>query len=615
MRGFLFLLLCVVLLPGHAQVFDRLYDDSPQPLLAQPLVWVAVPKGSASSPDALADVDNFQPYSAETVLPTSDKQEVWAKFALPATDIPQIWFMRIPRTAIVKTTLFSRDASDNWQSQSAGEAIAPGQWPLRTRVPSFELQTSSHAEQSFYLRFEHRIAIPDRPMLLTPMEYVDGSSRVGTAIGLMGGMFSMLALLSGAAFAITRNKVFLWFGVSVVTLLFSQLVLIGYASWRIWPQSAHLSRVMPWTSGLLALAAAAWFCAQASYARDSHPRIYRMLAFIAATSVLMACVVALDNQWLPGSVRNLWMGCAIWALVGALVWMSIRGQTWNLLLLAGTAPMAIAALARLSYNVGWSMHIELAQTIGVLTTVLGLLWVFLALAWRSRDALLSSERAAALAAYDPATGLMLPHIIDMRLPQMLLRAGRLKPGCGILMLHRVERGESQSGPGNDRANAALAQIGAILRGASRDIDTAVRYSEDTFMMLVEGPVSRNALSEVATQILAACIRFSQRSGHAIPLSLHIAIWHGGPGIHITQAITDCLKQRLRHMSTGTRRPVQFVDAAVTSPDFQISDDQRKKDLIAKIDAIETSHPALVESRSPAGKAAVPDLADTARTAQ
>jgi GGDEF domain-containing protein len=615
LRSFLFFLLCATFITAHAQVFDRLHESSPQPLLAKPVVWVAVPRGSVSSPDELADVYNFQPYRVNTILPTSDNEEVWVKFALSATDVPQVWFMRIPRHTIIKATLFSRDASGNWQGKSAGEAIAPAQWALRTRVPSFELQTRTDGERSYYLRFEHRIAITERPMLLSPMEYVDGSSRVGTIIGLMWGMFGLLAILSVAAFAITANWVFVWFGVSVVTLLFSQLVLIGYPAWRIWPQSLYLNQVMPWVSGLLALAAATWLCAQASYSRHSHPWIYRMLAFIAATCIVIACFVALNEDRLPRSLLNLWAGFAIMALMGSLVWMSIRGQLWNALLLAGTLPMAMAALARLSYNVGWTMHIEMAQTISVLAAVSGLLWVFLALAWRSRDSLLSRERAAALAAYDPATGLMLPHIIDIRLPQMLLRAGRLKPGCGVMMLRWIKRGEAQNSQGSDRSHAALTQIGAILRGASRDIDTVVRYSDETFMMLIEGPVSRGALSEVATQILAACIRFSQRSDNTMPLSLHIAIWHGGPGIHITQAIVDSLKQRLRHMAKGTRRPVQFVDTAITSPDFEVSDDQRKKDLIAKIDAIETAHAASGAGRSPAGPAAIPELADSAKAAQ
>ena len=161
--------------------------------------------------------------------------------------------------------------------QSAGEAIAPAAWSLRTRVPSFELQTRSDRAQTYYLRFENNRALTGRPMLLSPVEYVNGASRVGVVIGLMWGMFSVLAALSIAAFAMARNRVFLWFGAVVVTLMFTQLVLIGYGSWRMWPGSAHLNQVMGWVSATLSLAAGAWFCAQAGYARSGHPHIYRLL--------------------------------------------------------------------------------------------------------------------------------------------------------------------------------------------------------------------------------------------------------------------------------------------------------------------------------------------------
>lgn len=70
--------------------------------------------------------------------------------------------------------------------QSAGESIAPAQWALRTRSPSFEVQSSSRGEHAYYLRFEHRSAITERPMLITPIEYIDGSSRVGILVGLLG---------------------------------------------------------------------------------------------------------------------------------------------------------------------------------------------------------------------------------------------------------------------------------------------------------------------------------------------------------------------------------------------------------------------------------------------
>jgi GGDEF domain-containing protein len=592
LRGFLLLLLCLMAGSGHAQVFDRLYEGSKTPVLDQPLQWLAAPKASVLSPDVFEGPQSpeFQAYTGATVLPTSATQEVWARFALPATETPQSWFLRIPRQSIGKVSLYSRDAAGNWQVQSAGDAIAPSQWALRTRDPSFELQTRSAGTQPYYLRFEHRGPIAERPMLLSPVEYINGASRVGIVIGLMLGMFSLLAILCMAAFAMARNTVFLWFGAFVVTLMFTQLVLIGYGSWRLWPHSVHLNQVMGWVSTALTMAAGAWFCAKASYAKGSHPWIHRLLVAVAIASLLMACLGAIDRDLVARDLRILWVGAATTLIIASLVWMSLRGHRWNLLLLAGAAPIGVAALARLVYNAGWLQHPESAQAAGVLTAQLGLLWIFLALAWRSRAALLSKERGAALASYDPATGLMLPGIAQGRLPRMLLRANRQKSACGVLMLRWLNHGQTQGILNNERRrNAVLSLLGEILRRAARDVDTLVRYDEDHFMMLVEGPISRGALSEASTQILAACIRAAEKQGNSNAFNLHIAIWHDSPGALTAPQVIEILKTRLHQMSAGTRRPVQFVDAAsepVTYPgDGAV---QRKDDLLAKIDAIESS---------------------------
>ena len=243
----------------QAQTFDRLYSDSPQIELAQPLQWVAVPRRSAATPDDLPNeaTAGFQPYTDDTVLPTSERLEAGASFALPVTETAQTWFMRIQRQSIYKVSLFSRNPQGGWQVQSAGKAIAPADWALRTRSPSFELQTHTDLPHRYYLRFEHRQPVTERPMLLSPIEYIDGASRVGVVIGVMWGIFALLTLLCVGAFAMARNKVFLWFGTVVVTLIFTQLVLIGYGGWRIWPHSAHLNQVMGWVMPTLTLAASA----------------------------------------------------------------------------------------------------------------------------------------------------------------------------------------------------------------------------------------------------------------------------------------------------------------------------------------------------------------------
>ncbi|MCZ8254213.1 MAG: diguanylate cyclase, partial [Polaromonas sp.] len=519
-------------------------------------------------------------------------QEAWARFALPATERLQTWYIRLPGQVLYKVSLYARDAQGNWQVQSAGEAIAPANWNLRTRVPSFELQTHSDSPQSYYLRFENRRPITERPMLLTPIEYIDGASRVGVVIGLMWGIFALLTGLCVGAFAMARNKVFLWFGVVVVTLMFTQLVLIGYGGWRIWPHSVHLNQVMGWVSSTVCMGAAAWFCAQASYARDGYPRIHRLLATVAGVSLLMACVMAVNLDFVPRGLRNLWLAVSTLAILGSLVWISARGQAWNLMLLLGAGPIGLAALARLSYNMGWMFNVESAQAAGVISALTGLLWVFFVLAWRSRAALFSNHRGAALSTYDPASGLMLPRIVEARLPQMLLRARKQKIECGVLMVHWLNQAPSHDEASDQKRGAALSRIGEILRGAARDVDTVARYDENHFLMLVEGPISRAALSEVSTKILADCIRACEKLDDPGAFNLHIAIWHNTPAAQSSGDVMDSLTVRLHHMASGTKRPVQFVDSPLEPGSIAAGGGSRREDLLAKINAIETSHPSL-----------------------
>jgi GGDEF domain-containing protein len=599
-RSFFGLLLCLALQTAHARYFDRPWEGSATLALTAPLAWVAVPKGSITSPEAFnaAGPWDLQAYNTTTTLPTSKLHDVWITFSLPATDTLQTWYIRLPAQAITKASLFSRSPQGGWMVQSAGQALAPADWSLRTRVPSFELQTRSDGAQTFYLRYENQRVITGRPMLLSPVEYIDGASRVGVVIGLMWGMFSVLAMLSLGAFAMARARVFLWFGALVVTLMFTQLVLIGYGGWRMWPESAHLNQVMGWVSAAFSMAAGAWFCTQASYARSSHPNIHRLLATITAGSLLMAVLMAISQDFIASNLSNLWLALSTAAILGSLIWMALRGQIWNLLLLLGTAPIALAALARVFYNVGWVMNIEAALAAGVLSAMVGLLWIFLVLAWRSRAALFSSQRGAALANYDPVSGLMLPRVIEGRLTQMLVRAHRQRLECGLLMLRWMDQMPSPDELSDPRRSTALSRIGEILRRATRDMDTVVRYDDNQFLMLLEGPVSRTAVSEISTKILADCIRLAEKLDDPGAFNLHIAIWHGLPDEHNGPFIINSLKTRLNRMASGPKRYVQFVESAGEPDSVPAENSTRREDLVAKINAIEISHPHLADDLQP-----------------
>jgi hypothetical protein len=120
-------LLCVGVC--SAQDFDRLYPNSIQPALSQPLQWVGVANSAASTlPEAFINNPgswSFEPYAPSTVLPTSEGNNVWARFTLAAAETQQSWIVRVPKTNIEKVTVFSLGPNGLWTAQSAGMSIAP----------------------------------------------------------------------------------------------------------------------------------------------------------------------------------------------------------------------------------------------------------------------------------------------------------------------------------------------------------------------------------------------------------------------------------------------------------------------------------------------------------
>jgi GGDEF domain-containing protein len=450
------------------------------------------------------------------------------------------------------------------------------------------VQTSA-VEKTYYLRFEHFKPLTERPELMSQLDFAEGASRVSALIGLSVGMFGFLMLSCFAAYAMARNSVFLSLAAFVAAVLLHHLVAMGFGGWRLWPGSSHLNQAMLWAAPLLALATGCWFFAQASYAKVIQKRIYQLLVALALGSACLSLISLVAVNQLPRAFLNAWAGGVVLALFLCLLWLSWGRMRWNWWLIAGLLPLAGSAVARLTYNYGWLAHVEFVQVISTLLTQLGLLLLLLALAWRSRDALLSAELSKALANNDPVTGLVHSHVAKMRMSQMLLRADRLKLGCGVIMLHWINFSKLLASQSPEQQDALLKQFGQVLTRVIRDIDTAAVLGDGYFLVLIEGPVSRSALASLSTQILTACIRAAEKFDQPNAFQLQIAIWQAELTPITMSEVIDGLQTKLSQMSAGTKRPVQFVDSTNSLPEPEEQGfNLRRDELLAKINAIETS---------------------------
>jgi two-component system, sensor histidine kinase LadS len=602
-----FILFCLTApLMATGQQMGRLFDDSQVLQLAEPLQYQMLPRGSVLNPNDLANptyAAKFAPLTDQQVIPTHQNHEAWLRFSMPATAIPQVWYLRIPRMNIERVTLFYLDEKQRWMQLTAGQEVPMNQWPMFTRNPSFELTTLTDKPRQYFVKLENRTVLTERPQLIAPDEYIDGAMRVGTLAGLMIGLFGLLTLLSLLTARIYRNKQFVWFGFMVFMLLVAQLTLLGYTGLRLWPASVYLNQTMPVILPILAVAATTWFTTQVSYARNTAPHVFKVAVAVMAMLIGVAMAFAIMGSQFPREIVSPLVALALLWNLGSMVWMAWRMQPWLWIVVAGFAPLTASMMARLAYIVGWVTHVELAQLFAAITGCLGMIAVYTGMILRSRESFAALERESALAHTDMATGLSLPRIISVRLPQVLVRSKRFGKPCGVVMVRWLGQSAQLTPLGTAQRGAVMAHFGARLRRLARDIDTVARYNDDHFLYLIESPVTREALNDLGVKILTTCMRPSVQLGGGEMYNVHVAIAlceNGSPG---AKEVLESLQTRISQMDMSTPRRVQFVDSPLsTRPPGEGPHGEpviSSEALITKINQLEATHVLpTIASRSP-----------------
>jgi two-component system, sensor histidine kinase LadS len=587
-----------------------LFDRSQLLLLSAPLEYAVAPLGSVKSPNDLADNTSayrFAVLPQNLALPTAAQNEVWLRFSVAPTAKPETWYFRIPKQTLEKATFYSKLSNDSnlpisgtavtsadspWRNASAGLSVPNTQWPVRSRDPLFELFTRTDAPQQYYVKIEHTSPVTESMQLIAAADFADGANRVGTLNGLMIGLFSALFLVSLVSAKLNHDRHFGWFALLVLSVLFTQLTLSGYLGLRVWLGSTYLARVTLWIIPLLSLIALAKYCLSISYAKELSVGIYRVLVAVMVLSALLAITLAYMLPDFPRGLINIYYGAAMLTILGCMAWIAWRSQHWLWMVVASLVPLSLSVMARIAYNFGIVAHVELAQLGGVISACLGLLLIYSCMVMQSRGKLSSSVREEVIETRDVATGLFNERIAMARLPQLILRSKRFERSCGVLLVRWTDFSQSmQASADATMRGKMLAHLGSRLARVARDIDTVARVADDSFVILVEAPVSREMLSEIASKILAGCMRPSQYNPEQRGFDTHIAVWESGKVNANAAQVMEMLKTRINQMREGTQRRVQFIDSPLsTAPGKETVDPQKHaQELVAKINSLEATH--------------------------
>ncbi|MGE0331044.1 MAG: 7TM diverse intracellular signaling domain-containing protein [Ramlibacter sp.] len=447
---------------------------------------------------------------------------LWQRFTLGPLPAGTRWYLQVSFHGIDTVGLYHQGPEGRWTGQHAGDHRPVAQWPIRDRIPVFEVATPDGA-RAYLLRMTNQ-PIPVGAQLRLMREDTLGHWR-NTSLILLGAYFGLAVLviylgaLSARQYA---DRAFALYCLYAASMMMIQLCFMGVGGLFVWPQSPWWNNAAPYVFAMLSCATGTLLVREVCGTRRlSAPLDHFVLAWAAFGVVWAVAYTAWPAPW-SFAVLTLYQVATL-VLVLAVCWWSHRhGERWALWMAVGFLPVIATAPFPTLRNWGVlsaSFLTQYSLAIGAALEIPLQLWV---LGRRARELSESRVRARAMDTRDPLTGLPVPEVLTFRLRDALRRARRTRLGCAVLAVDLSNHADILAAHGREAADRALVLAAARLMGVARDVDTVARTGASQFVILLEGPVKPAEMVALATQALARGLRPSPRLPPGVTLRFHIA---------------------------------------------------------------------------------------------
>jgi two-component system, sensor histidine kinase LadS len=462
------------------------------------------------------DVDTVEAQAPE--LPFQWRQEghrvrlgehgaLWVRFSAEGRDIAKDWELELSRSATDSVELFYRNAHGTWVVQRAGDAVPVSQWPSPDRLPVFELDSHGEGPTTYWVRILHS-RVPFSGELVIHSARQLRQDRIQQQF-LLGGYFGLALLLIGVAAVngiVFRDTAFRAYAGYVGLLALAQAASLGTGGQFLWPDSVAINSRAEFVLLPLAGIAGLMFLRHIAQPRFVGPLVTQGSVTVSAIWLGLTVWDQLASSTLSFQAITLG-GTVVMGWVYALLWAAWRTrEPWARWVVAGMLPVVLAGTLPVFRNFGLLGSGFLSQYGMVAAAALEAPILFFGLLQRSSIQHEAQARARALKVTEPLTGLTNRHNGMLRLHESLVRAQRYKHRLALLLIDLHNHGHFEKELGREVGDRALVLTAALLRSVARDVDTAARVDNHTFVLLMEGPVSATQAVAAATTLVAAGLR-------------------------------------------------------------------------------------------------------------
>lgn len=453
---------------------------------------------------------------------------LWLRFDAISSSATVHWQLTMPLPGVDDVTLVYRDPAGRWVYQRAGSSRSIDSWPQAGRYPVFSLSQQASQKIRYYVRIHHsRVPFSTLPVIVSTAQLINARQAEHMLLGIYFGLTALVVALAVANAAAYRDAGFGTYAAYILMFAGAQGSFTGVAGLYWWPQWPRMNSATTMLLPVLAAVTAMWFVRTvATPRRFTRALDWMMLALMGSlvvVAVIDVAVPTLESFAMINILISASMAMVVMVLSVAL-FEGDRNTRWVAL---GFLPVLIAALAPLLRNLGViasSFWTEYALALG---SAIEMPILFYGLHRRVSQRREPAVRATALGITDPLTGLHSSKVLRSKLRQALATAERYPQPFALLLVNLTNHAVLQSQHGRETGDRALVMAAARIRAVARPIDTVARVDDTRFALLLEGPISPQGATDVATRILASGLRLSHELPEASFLQFHIAAGYLG----------------------------------------------------------------------------------------
>lgn len=535
------------------------------PLAQRSLFWVD-PSGQLTAPEVAQSQASlpFAVRSPKHRLLIGPQAALWVRFDAWVQDTGSHWELELTHSGTDRISLYYQHPDGSWHAQHAGDSMAVRDWASPDRYPVFALDTRADAPVTYWVRIQHA-RVPFSGELFVHRHSALREMRIQQQF-MLGAYFGMAFLLTVVAVAnalVFRDLSFGSYAVYISVLGLALAASLGVGGQFLWPHSAHWNGMAEFVLLPLVAVVGLLFVRHVVQPRRIGQGLDRLSLTLAGLLVLLtAWDVVRPSAWTLQAITA--TGALTMVLVYAMLWTAWRtGDRWVRWIALGILPVLVAGTVPILRNFGLMSSGFLSQYGMVIAAAIEAPLLIYGLLQRSSMQHEAQTRAKALALTEPLTGLTNRHNGMLRLHDSLVRAQRYKHQTALLLIDLDNHTGFEQEHGREVADRALVLTGSLLRSVARDVDTAARVDNRSFMLLMEGPVRAAQAVAAATSIVAGGLRPSSQLpvGATLRFKVVLALLpaEGQDLQQDAQAHLDWLRNSLDELRKDKRKSIQTLN--------------------------------------------------------